>query len=138
MILTYSVIIILHFYFIIIFIITLFTYPINIFCYHNITLLLYHNILLSHYSIIILKYSVIIILHDYFIIIFYYHISQLLLLQIWVNISNNSKHISKKQCFLNKHALFIWGPCFLLGKKPLRAPAGLAKGVGAIQSPSVA
>ena len=114
----------------------------NIFCYHNITLLLYHNILLSHYSIIILTYSVIIILHYYFIIIFYYHLIQLLLslllLQIWVNISHNSKHISKKHSFLNTHALFCGGPWFLLAKKPLRAPAGLAKGVGAIQSPCVA
>ena len=60
------------------------------------------------------------------------------IIQIWVNIGQNSKHITNKHGFLHKYALFCWGPCFLLGKKPLRAPAGLAKGVGAIQSPSVA
>ena len=61
-----------------------------------------------------------------------------MIIQIWINIGQNSKRIPTKLDFLRKYALFCLGPCFLLGKKPLRAPRGLAKGVGAIQSPSVA
>ena len=57
--------------------------------------------------------------------------------KFWSTLAKIAKY-AKIRHFFNKYALFFWGTPFLPKKTPGGRAGGLAKWVGAIQSPSVA